>query len=566
MKFLNEEEAVLAKEKLEESLIIDPVLDSAELTSKHINWVDYKSWGDCKYKADEFMKELDTEGMGRFLFLAHSRDEIKGKPQLVQQSIQNITLIKRVVREEKDFKGNPTSLMTVYKFLDESFDKRYDGNLTAKWNQDFWVYRIFYESKEYYVFSEKELPLQSIVLQGMIVEMNDTIEMTRTMKINSLSKIFFCKEFETDTKILPPKELVEFVKEENIDAQKWKDHLDTHSSGKYNRFPENTNLLRSAHLLSSKIDGYPLHLGVIGPTGSRKSMGYIETIQEKFGDEYEIIEGANSRIKGLSPSFKEKPANIGYLARCDRIGWIDELGKMVEFEVMKHQTGITNVLGELNFLLDNKKRTVGSGNDNDCTVQATAKFIFASNPVKGKTTLQKHVGLIDPTTMSRIFWWVQGKEEQEFVLSEQGIVKIPPTHIQHPPKAFSPTNTPTPPLDSSVCVGGGFSPNTFLSLFDSCNAFLSDFNEKKAIEMSKIIENIARDPMKSVWKPRGLHHVSLLIDGLIKHRCLFEDQDDSFKAKEIDYSRAQSILIQMVNNWECDLSIKNDLYHGKENL
>jgi len=189
-------------------------------------------------------------------------------------------------------------------------------------------------------------------------------------------------------------------------------------------------MLRSSHLLSSKVDKIPQHLGIIGPAGTRKSMGYIETIAHKFSEAPHIVEGANSRIKGLTPSFAVKPANLGYLAKCERIGWIDELGKMVEAESVKHQSNVKNILGECNALLDNKIREVSSGNDNTCSVQATAKFIFVMNPISGKRTIGDHVGLIDPTTMSRVLWWVQDKDEQEFVISGDGVTKLPPTSSQ----------------------------------------------------------------------------------------------------------------------------------------
>ena len=81
-------------------------------------------------------------------------------------------------------------------------------------------------------------------------------------------------------------------------------------------------------------------------------MGWVETISYKFDEEPIIVEGADSRIKGLSPSFKDKPANTGYLAKQERMGWIDEIGKMVEAESTKAHGALNNCLGELNFLLE----------------------------------------------------------------------------------------------------------------------------------------------------------------------------------------------------------------------
>jgi len=57
----------------------------------------------------------------------------------------------------------------------------------------------------------------------------------------------------------------------------------------------------------------------------------------------------------------------------------------------------------------------------------------------------------------------------------------------------------------------------------------------------------------SVWKPRAAHHVKLVIDGLVKHRCLFKDYDASFTAKKEDYDLAERILVRMVKGWDTEL-------------
>ena len=83
-----------------------------------------------------------------------------------------------------------------------------------------------------------------------------------------------------------------------------------------------------------------------------------------------------------------------------------------------------------------------------------------------------------------------------------------------------------------------------------------------ALPISNTITQLAREPMKGVWEPRSEHHVKLLIDGLIKHRCLFKDYDDTFTVKKEDYDMAERILIRMVKGWDTDLSIKKDWSGG----
>jgi len=588
--------------------------EEIEYEKDKITWIDnekIKSWEDIKIHSKKKWGNNESYwGVDpQWFFLAHSKDNIEGKPQLIEAVQKKIPLIRLAVKNI-DIKNNQIGKMEkvayqFFHFFDDKFDLRYDGTQKDSFSQDFWLYKIISpEGKEYYIFSKVKLPNTTCKFKGMLVELDDFAEMSRSLKMKSLSRIFFLKDFEPDVKIISKEEIVKFTKEKGISEEDWLDYLACHPFQTQNRFPIESELLTSAQILSGKCDGYPLHVVRMGPAGTRKSMGYIETIANKFSEDPKIIEGANSRMKGLSPSFKEKPANLGYLAKCERMGWVDEIGKMIEFEVNKHQTQINNILGELNVLLDNKKRTVGSGNDNDCEVQANSKFIFVSNPVGKKRNISEHVGLIDPTTMSRMLWWVQDIDEQKFVLSEKGIIKIPPTPLQesqeikdiendeklgvnilsplrksplHPNKSMTKGNT-IKSLPLKTVLGGFLSKgehyfneylsiNDFLTLFDSTNSFLCTLQEDKIESLTNQITMLAKEPMKSIWKTRGRHHVILLIDGLIKHRCLFKDYDSTFISNDEDYILAERILMRMLNAWDTDMSIKTQTnWQEDENL
>ena len=541
---------ILQEEKREE--------EYESFKENEINWLEdnyWDDWGKVKGKAKKIWRNGDTYTghPPKMFFLAHCQDEIKGKPQLIESVQKRIPLVRCGVKKDE----NEIEKQKFY-FFDERFDKRHDGFQMGAFALDFRMYRVISEeSKEYYILSDKELPNQVCKFKGMLVELDDFAEMSRSMKLSSLSRIFFVKDFEPTVNILTPKQIITYTKEREINEEYWLNFLSAHPLGTRNRFPIEAEMLRSSHLLSSRVDEIPQHLGIMGPAGTRKSMGYIETIAHKFADNPHIIEGANSRIKGLTPSFVAKPANLGYLAQCERMGWIDELGKMVEAESNKHQANTKNILGELNVLLDNKVREVSSGNDNACSVQSTAKFIFVLNPISGKTTIGGHVGLMDPTTMSRILWWVQDEEEQKFVISGGGIVKSPPTLVQAylKPVGIEKKKKKTYYWEG---VGGNIdNQDEFLTLFDTCNSFLCVIDDAKVSTLASTITQLAREPMKGIWKPRAEHHVKLVIDGLVKHRCLFKDYDETFIAKDEDYDWAERILMRMVRGWNTDLSTKH---------
>lgn len=539
-----------------------------ESEDKHkIVWLEdefWNSWGKVKghLKKELRHNKSDIDENVDWKFYAHDKDSIKGKPQLIEQVQKRIPLVRQAIKTKKE-KGKEEIEVQWFFCFDDKYDKRYDGYQKDSFALDFWMYKVISEEgKEYFLLSQVQFPNETCEFKGMAVEMDDFAEMSRSMKVKSLSRIFFVKEFEADIKTIPPEELINLTKEKNITIEEWMEALACHPNGKLNRFPEEFENLRSAFILAGKEDGYPLHLGVMGKTGTRKTMGIIETTAYKFAEEPQICEGGNSRMKGLSPSFKEKPANLGYLAKAERVGFIDEIGKMVELESQKHQSEISNILGELNFLLEHKSRIVGSGNDNDCRVQANAKFMFVTNPVGSKQTIFSHIGLIDPTMMSRILWWVQDEKEIEFVLSDKGIV--PPTHMQY----ISSINKNKNHFNKQASDGldmcrGDLTRDLFLTIFDSCYVFTSKVDKQKVEELVKITTTLS-GKMKDVWKPRAYHHIKLLIDGLVKQRCLFKDYDNSFEAKQEDYDLAERILIRMVNGWNTKFLTQDNYYSDVE--
>jgi len=64
--------------------------------------------------------------------------------------------------------------------------------------------------------------------------------------------------------------------------------------------------------------------------------------------------------------------------------------------------------------------------------------------------------------------------------------------------------------------------------------------------------------MKTMWKRRGMHHTKLILDGIVKYRCIFQDFDDSFEAKQIDYDNTERILVGMIKNWDFDMTISKE--------
>lgn len=542
---LDEEEANKVKLKLDEDLSIDKTLDKGEFTSFEINWVD---WIECYHEAknraiDLFQQDYDD----RLVFLASSRDMIKGKPQLIHENFQRIPLVRKIMSVKK-IKGEDDKYITEYKFLDDIFDKRYGGKIMGTLAFDFLVYRVIDKSKEYYIFSEKRLPNEFCEFEGMKVQLDDISDIGSNLKVKKLSSVFICKHAEPSVKIIDPESLVEFVKEKGMTEESFHDTLFQHPDGKIYDYSPDFDLLRKAQLLSSKYEGYPLHLLKMGPVGTGKTTE-AEVIDYKFKEDGGILEAANSTLKVLVPSFKEKPANLGYICKCNRVAIIDELLKMVEAALGHDSDRVSNYFGQMNMLLEHKDRTVGSGNDNSTRAKATAKVLITSNNIIGKNTIASHIGIIDPTTLSRMLVWVQDYAEIEKIYNKEGIKS--PQHRDYPPNTIS-RGKDFLVLDTSDThsVGGNY--DDFLTIYDSCQKFLVNFDIERCKKLFDMISHMIKEPMKKVWRARGLHHTILILDGIVKHRCLFRDYDSSYKPKDEDYDDLERVLIHMVKTWECD--------------
>lgn len=570
------------KEEENEELIKNILLQEKEeqeienLQEGEINWLDddyWDSWDKIKGKTKKILGHHETYDLDdkiepfKKIFLAHSRDTIYGKAQLVIPIQIEIPLIREIVKkidEEDDNKNKIKKNLFKYMFYDEKVDGRTEGYQRDQFQKYFRYYKVVdKEDKQYLIFSNQKLPNCSCEFKGMIMDMEAPEELTKSFKIKGITKIFLMKDFVPSVKVLTKEQIVNFTKERKIDEKYWRDFIDYHPNGNLNRCVPEFNDLKDSQILSGKLDGTGQNVFVMGLPGTKKSMGILETLDYKFNEVSNILEGGNSRIKMLTPSFKEKPANLGYLAKAERMGFIDEIGKMVEFEVNKHQTQVNNILGECNFLLDNKERIVGSGNDNECKVQATAKFIKVTNPVSSKRTIYSHVGLIDPTFLSRCMVWVQDEKETAFAQSQNSIEKVPPTpkELYRIGKNEGIDKNNKNNINILVSVGGNriTSREEFLTIFDTCNSFVCELDDEKVYNLVDEVTTLAKEPMKSsVWKPRAYHHVYLLIDGLVKRRCLFKDYDSTFTPKQEDYDLAERILIRMVRGWDTNLTPKEE--------
>ena len=411
------------------------------LKENKFNWTDdeyYDSWDKIKGHMKKLWKH-DKVSDGKpikWFFMGHSNDKIIGKPQLIDDCKIRMPVARLAIKKIKLLESDPRILFAddkkeikvqQFHMVGETFDKRYNAPATDAFALDFYKYLVKTPGdKKFFIFSEKRLPEQNCTLTGMSMELDDFNEISNTMKIPQLSRLFFCKHAEPDVKIISKEALVEFTKSKKITEEDWLLHLALHPLGTINNFPIEFEMLRSAFFLQGKRDKWPFGMMVLGPQGSRKTMGIIETMDWRLNSPSNIAAATVYRLKGLIPSYKSMIADLGFLVRAERIALVDEISKMVDAESYKHDGTNKNVLGDFNDILEHKDRIGGSGNANNVNIKATAKFLFVGNPCADCPTIHSHVGIIDPTAMGRLMWWVQDEAEQQLVLGENGILRGSP--------------------------------------------------------------------------------------------------------------------------------------------
>ena len=522
---------------------------------KGINWVDDEylnnSWKRLKAKTIAQLKQSD------FLFTLFSyTDKIIGKPQIRDyEQKTNIRLLAKVQKNNKN--GEPK---ISYKFVDDPYNRRDDGFEIDVLEEDFWVYDVVDNGIKYIVLSLEKLDNHEVhSFYGTSVKINHPKEFDKNLSCRGSALFFFCKKAKSTIKPLKKEKLInyvnEFIKKDNIKLEEYKalmkDYIFIHENGYVYNQPDNYGRLRHSILLSGKFEGYPLHSFIWGGFGIGKTQE-IECLDNIFQET--ILEAANSTPKSLIPSFSEKIPNPGFILNCNRVALIDELMKMVDNALnnTRGSNDVKNQFGNLNFILEHRKRRANSGNG-QLFCMPTSKVLAVMNPSSKSNYIHQELDIIEASTISRVMPYVKGENYVKFI-ENNVLKKCAKTHPLYCKKNVENGKNIPHNLPLFAQRIRAF----YLTIYDSCQAFNSKVNQGRVKIIHDSLVNLAKNPMKTLWKRRGYHHTFLVLDGIVKYRCLFEDLDDSFEAKDIDYDNLEKILIEMVLNWNFNMTIEKE--------
>jgi len=518
---------------------------------KGINWTDnsyYKnSWARLKLKNIAQLKHSN-----HLFQLFSSEGEITGKPQI--QDNDKKTTIKLIVKAKKVKDGFES---ISYKFLDDPYNRRDDGYEEDVLEESFWAYDIVDDGIKYIVFTKEKLENHEVhTFKGTSVKIHHNKEFDKNLACRGSAFFFFCHSAESTIKPIPKDNLMDyvnnFIEEKKIIVDNFKkfafEYIFIHENGLIYNQPEDYMMLRHAQLLSGKFEGYPLSMFVWSGFGGGKTQE-LECVDRIF--EETILEAANSTPKSLVPSFSGTRPDPGFLLNCNRIACVDELMKMIDNAInnTRGSNDVKNQLSNLNFLFEHRARRAKSGNGG-LYCMPTFKGLFMMNPSLKSDYIHEELHTLDPSTMSRILPYVKAQKHHDFIAQN----RLRECAKTYPLQALSDSDLYAGDLQVFAQDFRQF----YVTIYDSCQKFLSKVDEDKVRILHETLVKKARNPMKTVWKRRGLHHTTLVLDGIVKYRCIFQDFDGKFEAKESDYELCEKLLSEMIDNWKFNMSITEE--------
>jgi len=526
-------------------------MQEVEGYKKGVNWVDDEylghSWKRLKSKNAAQLKLSD-----KMFQLLSSTGSITGKPQIRDNDVKtNITLLVRAIKRDKD--GNK---VVSYKFIDDPYNRRDDGYEDEVLEDSYWIYDVVENGIKFIVLCKHKLENhETHKFHGTAVKVNHSKEFDKNLMCRGSANLFFCSEAESSIHPME-KELIipyvtDFIKEHNMDVDKFKemmfDYIFIHENGIIYNQPKDYMLLRHSQLLSGKEEGYPLHFFLWGGFGVGKTQE-IECLDRIFGEG--ILEAANSTPKSLIPSFSEKIPNPGFILNCNRIALIDEMMKMVDNALnnTRNSNDVKNQLSNLNFILEHRARKTNSGNGN-LFCKPTSKVIVTTNPSLKSKYIYEELDTMDPSTFSRCLCYVKGAEHVKFIETNK-LRNCAMTYPLYCKKEEEDKKI----ISHDLRVFAQLLRSFYVTIYDSCQHFLSKWDEGRLENIFRSSVALAKNQMQTTWKRRGLHHTKLVLDGIVKYRCIYKDFDDSFEAIDEDYDNLERILFGMIKNWDFDMT------------
>jgi hypothetical protein len=450
-----------------------------------------------------------------------------------EQNIPIATLVKTKIKSENE--KLDVQVKKILLFGEKINKQKYD--VVKSIELPFFIYKFVNDrQQEFMLLSSNKLGVGDYVVSGVMTYCDDIKMITDSAKIMTKLPFLFCQSARARiVKFKNHEELSQMIISQKINSPKFFDYL---FSIKINGSTKKLNhpvwfkfLIWGWFLHKGKgsFNNYPLHLFWCAEKNSGKSL-MLNCLYARSDENKKIFSGSSSTLKHLIPSFKYNPARMGYLAESNRFSFCDEFLRCV-MNVRTNQDGMTrdDSLTLMNDLLEHQKREAGSGVSN-IMVNMTSRIIATTNPVYGTSNVNDLLNRIDESFMSRWLIYYQTPEHLKMIRDSND--------------------------EDLECYDLEIDMNDWLSIVDYLHSFSSKYDFKRLLTIYELVKPILNEGLRKHYDARHKHHIECLMDGIIKIRCLIEN-DMSFSARDVDYDVLNGVWKNVIKSWMDNVPIKN---------
>ena len=396
-------------------------------------------------------------------------------------------------------------------------------------NLPFFVYRFITENNnEFILITLSQCEIGDYVITGVKTQCDDYKMLTDSARLPTKLPFFFAQRIQN--RIIKFKNHEEFksrLEYLEINKENVFDYPFTISKGKRTWRLLHPNWYKwliwawLTHEGKGLFNNYPLHLIIIGPKMSGKSL-LLNSLHAKSKETRNIFSGSSSTLKHLVPSFKYNPARLGYLAESNRFSFCDEfLRCLINTRTTKEGSQREESVAIMNDLLEHQKREAGSGVSR-VNVNMTARIIATTNPIREIKNVENLINAFDESFLSRWLIYYQGKDHVQLIRrSRDSDLKL---------------------FEFKLSV------NDWISILDYLQTFSAKYDVKKVEEIHQSVPKILSENLNKHYDARHMHHIECLMDGIIKTRCMLE-KDMSFKAQDKDYKTLKEVWLNIIKSW-----------------
>lgn len=434
----------------------------------------------------------------------------------------------------KSYENKKTKNIETY-FLDDPIDSKTEKQkIVCDYTRNVFECTTRINDNEILLYSDKRIPQDNAIIKikGTYLELSDKRKAGEKTEIDKKLRIILVNE------VVPTEVKVKAIQEQLSKVRTLEDLKEKYftESARQPEFME--NLILAWNACTYKAYGYPIHLALIdydmAETQAQGGIGktwLLSRIKNANQLEKPIYSARISTLKGLAPSYSGKTVKLGYLLE-NRIGLIDEFLKTIEDKEENAKT--FDLLKEI---LENQERLLASGNTEDAVGFPEVKTIFCANQEPLKSKLEDLMKTTGSPFAERLVPYFYTQKYRRFIQERKEKTQLDTNGKQY----------------DSFKELMEFLGKTYIKLTEE--------NKEKIKQIYKEgIESYRNEYVKSYYEARMLHHIVVIMDGIIKINNLPKIEEllieTKGELKEIDiqpteneFNQLKEIIKEVVYSW-----------------